>query len=296
MRHLFIINPVAGKGKTLALIPEINRFFKEREDEHIIEITKRPGHAVEIAREYSKKEAMRIYSIGGDGTLNEVLNGMAKSDSVLGIIPCGSGNDFIKSLTEITDMNLILKNTIYGSTVPVDLCSVNGRYFINIASIGFDAEVVLNSHYFKKLPGISGSMAYILGIFTSVIKRNIRRIEINIDNIKVINTDVLLVAIANGRYYGGGMLAAPDARLNDGEFDVCVIGKMSRLKILMFFPKFIKGEHGTFKEVEFFKARSISINSYTEFPQNIDGEVSIAKKVVCDIIPGGVKVIVPIKL
>ena len=98
MKHLFIINPFAGKGKTLKYIEQINNAFKKIKDEYFIEITKYPMHASLIAKEYSSKGDFRIYSVGGDGTLNEVLNGMAESNSSLAIIPGGSGNDFIRSI------------------------------------------------------------------------------------------------------------------------------------------------------------------------------------------------------
>ena len=114
MKHLFIINPMAGKGRTLEYIPEIKKIFKVIKDEYFIQITNRPGHATEIVRSYVKTDIFRVYSIGGDGTLNEVLNGIVGSGSSLAVIPSGSGNDFFRSLCNDNKLSNLLLRTIKG--------------------------------------------------------------------------------------------------------------------------------------------------------------------------------------
>lgn len=295
MKHLFIINPVAGKGKALKLIPDIERVFKNHPEDYIIEITERPGHATEIVRSYVEKEIYRVYSMGGDGTLNEVLNGMAGSRSILGVIPCGSGNDFIKSIDNGRDIYEIIERTIQGKERLIDLAKVNGRYFANISSMGFDGEVVYNTSRFKKLPAVSGRMAYILGVFYSLIRCKNYHLNISIDG-EHIETESLLTAIANGRYYGGGMMPAPEAVLDDGLLDVCLIKKVNRLKLLRFFPKFIKGTHGSIEEVSFYKGRRIEVKCNEDIFLNLDGEVSRVREAVFEVIPQGICIVMPRQL
>jgi len=293
-KHVFIINPVAGKAKGLKLIPIIKELFNDRSEEYVIEVTNAPGHAEIIAASYSRVCKCRIYSIGGDGTLNEVMNGMAGTDSELAIIPCGTGNDFIRSIIENWSLEDILYKTINGDAKNVDFAKVNSRYFINIASVGFDAEVVFNTRKFKRLPGVSGSLAYILGIIYTVFKYSGDQLKISIDG-KKISKKLLLVAVANGRFYGGGMQPTPHADLCDGLLDVCLIDTINIFKILAFFPKLIKGTHGSMKEVTFFKGRKIEIESDNDICINADGEIFRGKKIEFEIQKVGLSVIIPIK-
>jgi len=293
MKHIFIINPAAGKGKSVELVPFIQEYFRDREQEELlIEVTRYPGHAEEVARKHSEAGPCRIYSIGGDGTVNEIVNGMAGSSSALGVIPTGSGNDFIRSLHSETDVKTVMTRTIEGMEKSIDLARVNDKYFINIASIGFDANVVYNAELFKKKPGITGSMAYLLSIIYTVFKHRICNIEVDLDGEKTA-MNALLVAVANGRYYGGGIMPAPEAELDDGLLDVCLVSEVSRLKILSLFPKYIKGRHGVIKQVSFKKCNKIKILSETEFSLNIDGEILTAKCADFEIIRAGIRVILP---
>jgi YegS/Rv2252/BmrU family lipid kinase len=233
-----------------------------------------------------------VYSVGGDGTLNEVLNGLAGSGSSLAIIPAGSGNDFVRSLDEGGNPFKALHETIDGFEKLVDLGTINGRYFINISSIGFDAEVADSASRIKKIPLVSGSMAYFLGIFYTLIRYSNNIINIDIDGMKF-DQEVLLVAVANGRYYGGGMMAAPKAVIDDGLFDICLIERMKRPKILHFFPKFIKGLHSTIDGVHFYRGKRVVISSKRPLFLNTDGDVRSVTNAVFEIIPNGIKVVFP---
>lgn len=292
MKHIFIVNPAAGKGKALELIPIIKEHFTNIEDECIVRVTEYPGHATELAREYSIIEKCRIYSVGGDGTLNETVNGIAKTDSALGIIPAGSGNDFIRSIKAGTDIQRLISATINGIERKIDLASANGKYFINVSSVGFDAEIVFNAGKFKKLPGITGSMSYLLSLlYTTVMNKNYG-IEVDIDGERQ-KLNILLVAIANGRYYGGGMLPAPEALLDDGYLDVCLIRETPRRRIFALFPKFMKGLHGQLEEVSFYTAKKIAIESKNDISLSTDGEVVTAKAINFEIHEKAVNVIFP---
>lgn len=309
MKHLFIVNPIAGKGKSLDYIPKIKEYFSTKNDPFFIEVTEYPRHATKLVKEHVSKDKYRVYSIGGDGTLNEVLNGIVGSDSSLAVIPTGSGNDFSKTLDyycslhekdlsgiyrKQTSGDTILKKLINGTELSIDIGKINNKYFINISSLGFDAEVVYKSNKIKKLPLITGLPAYILSVLATLISYGSNLLEMSIDGLKI-KKGVLLAAVANGRYYGGGMQAAPLAEIDDGFFDICLIEHVKRLKILRLFPKFIKGKHANIKEVSFFKGKNISIISKNKIALNVDGETDMVNgKIDFMLIPNAVKIVLPI--
>jgi YegS/Rv2252/BmrU family lipid kinase len=296
MKHIFIVNPVAGKGKTLSFIEKIKKIINDKED-NIIEITQKVGHAAEISRYYSSQEECRIYAVGGDGTLNEVLNGMAETKSQLAVIPAGSGNDFAKNIYPAKyESNDLLKRIITAKTQDIDLAKFNDKYFINIASIGFDADVALNADLFKKNKFMNGSMAYFLSIFKTLLKNKNNLVEVIIDDNIRISKNVLLLAVANGMCYGGGLRIAPKAIINDGYFDVCIAEHISSLKIMSLLPKLLNGTHEKAKEVKFYKAKKISIKSEMPITLNMDGEISKGYSGDIEIIPKGVKIVMPFEI
>lgn len=292
MKHLFIVNPVAGKGKTVKLIPGITEYCRSRDYRHEIVTTGYPGHATEIAKQKSDEEPCRIYSVGGDGTLNEVLNGMAGSGSSLGVIPAGSGNDFIRSITGGRSPDNIITAAIEGKERLIDYARVNDKYFINISSVGFDAEVAYQTGHFKKLPLISGKLAYVLGILTTIVICKNHHMELILDN-ETISGRSLLIAAGIGRYYGGGIFALPDAEIDDGLFDVCHVDAVSRLRILRLFPRYMKGLHKTIKGVHMYKSRKVEIRAERPIPMNRDGEIILTDKAVFEIFPKSLPFIVP---
>lgn len=293
MKHVFIINPTAGKGKALGLVPIIRDYFKGKPDKYVIKITEYPGHATKIAREYANSGTCRIYSIGGDGTVNEIVNGMAGTKASLGVIPAGSGNDFIRSIHGEYQSSDIVADTIRGQERSIDLARANGKYFINISSIGFDADVVYNAQKFKRLPYIPGSMAYLFSLIYTIFKNKISEVKVTIDD-QEISLKILLATVANGRFYGGGMLPAPAAALDDGLLDICLVREVNRLKILTLFPKYMKGEHGEIEYVSFKRAKKIKIESKETIALNIDGEILTGQEIEFEILKGAINVIYPV--
>lgn len=273
MKHVFIVNPTSGKGYAKKLIPVISKICTHENINYIIEITKYPGHATEIAKNYSLEENVRFYAVGGDGTLNEVLNGMLYSSCSLAVIPAGSGNDFIKTVYSPLTIDKLIMDLINGETKLINIGKINNKHFINISSIGIDAEITYNAKIFKKNPLIPSKLSYLFSIFTTLIKYSSYNLEIYIDDI-YIKDKILLIAIGNGKYYGGGMKVLPNANPFNNNFDICVVKSMSKLNILRLFPVLIKGNHERLKNyVTFYKGSNILIHSKENVKINVDGEI-----------------------
>lgn len=293
MKHLFIINPKAGKGEAINYKDEIEEYFKDKGDTYEILITEGSGHATEYVKRYDYSERCKVYAIGGDGTLNEVLNGLIGKDVELGIIPAGSGNDFVKTYLGELDFKKILSNTIEGTSKEVDIGYINNRYFMNISSIGFDAHVANNAKNYKGNMLVSGPMAYILGAVEALIKFKSQRVKFIIDDIEF-DEEMFLIAAANGKYYGGGMVLAPDAEIVDGLLDVYGVKKSNPYKVIRYLKAFLtKNDIKKIEETYYYKCKRLKVISEKEIISNIDGEIVRNKEFNLEIIPKGIKLIIP---
>ncbi|MGL4738971.1 MAG: diacylglycerol/lipid kinase family protein [Cellulosilyticaceae bacterium] len=292
MKHLFIVNPVAGKGEGMAYIEAIKPLLEERVD-YCIEITTKEGHATEIARAYTQREECIVYAVGGDGTINEVVNGMVGSSSALAIVPAGSGNDFIRTIYPKYQGNDLIKRLLEGKAEAIDLVQINDRYFLNIASVGIDAEVVFNATQFKKMKYIKGDMAYIISIFKTLLNHKSRKLRVSIDGKVACDEKILLATIANGKFYGGGIPIAPDAMVNDARADIYLVEDLSLLKILCVLPKLFKAKHHDIKEVRIYRAGEVMIESEQSFRLNVDGEIVTTNQVAMKVVPQALQVVMP---
>lgn len=261
MKHIFIVNPSSGKGKALKIINNIEKVCREENFEYQIYITSGPGDATKIAKKFKFSQNI-IYSVGGDGTLNEVVNGIVGSKNILGIIPCGSGNDFYKTLDKIED-----------SMPLIDVGKINKKYFINIVSVGIDAEVAKNVSLMKKFK-IPPSQIYNASIVYTFFKYKFKNIDIEIDAQKV-NGKCTILTVCNGKVYGGGYKIAPSALLNDGYFDVYFVDKINKPLIPYLIGLLKKGKHEPHKKVHKSKATRIKFKCCHDLVCNVDGEIII---------------------
>jgi diacylglycerol kinase (ATP) len=292
MRYLFIINPKAGSGRGLNYINKIQEYFKDKSEEFKIELTEYKNHAQEIAREYSCRKDYHIFAIGGDGTINEVLNGVIGTNSILSIIPCGTGNDFVKTLYQDFTIDNYVSKLVEGTATYIDLAKVNNRYYLNISSVGFDAEVAYNVTKFKSIKFLPGSICYLLSVLYTAFKFRPLDLEIHLDN-KVINQQTFLLASSNGKCYGGGFFITPEASIFDGRLDICNIKKITLFKLLTSIGKALKGDIKHIKEVSYSKCEEVIISSSNEFTLNVDGELLRTNHADFKIIPKGIKVMLP---
>lgn len=269
---LFIINPIAGKGKAEEVIPIINEVMEKSKKKYKIVKTKKPKDAINISISGIKEGFSTIVAIGGDGTINEVASGLVMlGKGTLGIIPAGTGNDLARTLNIPFNpreaLNVILNNKISA----IDIGFANEKFFINLASVGFDSEIVKNTEAIKKV--IKGKFAYTIGLLKTLLTYKGKKLKIKIDN-KELERDILLLAVGNGKYYGGGMKICPMASMDDGLFHVCIIKNISKLKLFFLFPLVFKGKHLKFKKyVEIHKTKNVEIISLDRAYLNVDGEI-----------------------
>lgn len=301
-KHFFVINPKAGKTDISKKISsDINKIFKNSPEEYSIYITKNKNDATIYTRNIceSQEGNLRFYACGGDGTLNEVINGIIGYENAsISVIPYGTGNDFVKNFQSqigFYDINKQIKSKLQ----EVDLLNVNGQYSINLCNIGFDAKVAENMIKFKKIPLISGQGAYTLSVFYSLINKMCTNLEIEIDDCEIINGDFLLCVIANGKSYGGGYLGAPLAEIDDGLIDLCIVRKISRLKLVNLMKLYKEGRHLESEELKDYiiykKCNSIKIKSKENFTICLDGEITTSNNLNVSLKNKGVKFITPYK-
>ncbi|MFV0255137.1 MAG: diacylglycerol/lipid kinase family protein, partial [Erysipelotrichaceae bacterium] len=215
-RHIFIVNPISGRNKNDKVVPLISKLAKKHHLDYQIVYSRYHKHAIELAREHSKNKHNIIYACGGDGTVNEVLNGLNLKCS-MAVIPCGSGNDFYYSLDQKKiDLASIIEETMLGEPVVIDYGSANSHRFLNITNLGFDAKInYLASEKYRYHHLIPLKLIYIFAALKCAFKPELIKLNINIDKLKI-KKDSLLMVVANGKRYGGGFKATPQATLNDG--------------------------------------------------------------------------------
>lgn len=254
MKYIFIVNPTSGKNKGKLAGKAIDDYCKSKKVNYELIYTSRIGDATYIATMYSLDKNNIIYSVGGDGTLNEIVNGMALTEAKLSIIPVGSGNDFYK----------VFENNTCDKC---DLGLVNDRYFINVASLGLDAEIALKANELKKYK-LPSNLIYIASIINNYFKFN--GIELSINDI---SKKITILTVCNGQFYGGGFRIAPNSILDDGLFDIYDVNKLNKIQIIKLISKLLKGTHINDKNVNFYKANNINVSSKYKLNCNVDGEI-----------------------
>ena len=270
------------------MIPSVIDFFNKWKINYKLKVTRKPREAEYIAREASKEYEV-VVAIGGDGTINEVVNGVIGTNLTLAILPIGAGNDFAKALGLKKDIKKNLEIVLRGNVKKIDIGRVNNRYFINVLGIGFDAIVA--QEMFARPKFLKGMPVYFYSLAKALKKYRFVNVKIYGDNIKE-EKEVLMIAAANGNFFGGGFKITPTASIQDGFLDICIVEKMSRVYLLKNINKLIKGTHEKLPEVKIFKAKKIIIESNKELPVEYDGELLKGqKKLEIKVLPGALKVI-----
>ena len=304
MRHIFIINPAAGKTDSSEEIRQQIHNLKT-DDPVEIYITKDVGDAkVKAQSEASVGDEIRIYACGGDGTANEVLAGIqGHKNCSLGIIPVGSGNDFVKAFDSLAKEDFLdLQRMVDGEEMTIDLIECCGKYSMNVVSIGFDASVAKNMVKFKRWPLVSGSLAYKLAIAYSLFTQRKHKVKVWVDDKPFGNADykktTLLALGANGKYYGGGFKAAPFAKLDDGYMEFLHCKTLSILKLASIIGTYTKGEHYKNPKMPFMsfdRCKKLRFEAEKPICLNIDGEIYFEENPELVIQEAALRIILPKK-
>lgn len=297
MKHIFIINPMAGKGKTVEMLtPEINKYAASHPDfDYSIYLTKCEGDATRyVKEEASKGEPVRFYACGGDGTLYEVANGAYGFSNVeIGSVPTGSGNDYIR-LYGTPEQFRNIAAQVEGTPVDVDVIKCGDKIAMNQCSMGFDAETCNKQRDFKKSKFMNGDSSYIAALLYCFIKKMNNVFTIKIDDDEPFKTTVLFCVGANSRWYGGGFMPAPFAMPDDGFLDIVIVKKtVSRLKLLTLIGAYKEGKLIHDPMTTFKRAHKVNIKSDVPATVNIDGECEMVTEATFELVPNGMKFIIP---
>jgi diacylglycerol kinase (ATP) len=265
---MIIVNPSSGCGKALDMLPEVDRMLKAFGHEPDIRLSESPSHATETARIAAQCGYDRVIALGGDGTINMVSTGIAGSESILGVIPAGKGNDFFSMLDIDNKFETICRAAVSGDPQAFDVGIFNENMFFNMLGIGFDAKVAMEV---KKTHYNLGLASYLLAVYKTLKNYTSYNIRLRIDSLEIERT-ILLVAVGLGRSTGGGFHLTPQAEVNDGKFDVCVATQASRRRIISLLPLALKGKHIREPEVTMYRCRQLEIFSETPLPVHYEGE------------------------
>ncbi|GAX90723.1 diacylglycerol/lipid kinase family protein [Effusibacillus lacus] len=271
MERLFIVNEHAGKGKTKKRWPMIQRHLDTFGIRYDARFTSKPKEAIEIA-----KKAVHHYSqliaVGGDGTVNEVVNGIAGQGTLFGLMPTGTGNDLARTLHIPDDPYLAVRCLANGTHHPMDLLDINGFYVAGAIGIGLDGAVAtdINLASWKKK---TGTVGYILSMLKLLLTFPPFAVSLQIDDQAFFFPNCWLVAIGNSKYYGGGMKICPQAVNNDGVLDLCVVHNLSRIELLKIFPSVFHGMHVLHPNVLCFQGKKVRVTTERPVPIHGDGEI-----------------------
>ena len=283
-----IVNPFSARGKTAQRWQDIKEIVRSTFKEFRYIFTEKPKQATEIARDSLQEGYDLIIGVGGDGTLNEITNGFFRENSSqtindaasLGIIPSGTGSDFIRFMKIPRDFRQSIQLIKDANMRPIDVGKITFRgqtvgpaytYFINIADFGLGAEVIKN---LAEIPSVRrGPILYYKGLLQTLTRYHSKPVRLILDDQETIEDSFVIGAIANGRIFGGGMIVAPHAEPDDGFFDVVLIEKMRRLEILFQSPRLYTGSIEKIKKVAVRRARKIEVHSDVPVHIEYDGEL-----------------------
>lgn len=266
----FIINPAAGHGESKNTLDLIHDRMESEKIPYSISISGYEGHIEKLAKEAVEKGYTDVIAVGGDGTVLETFNGIFNKNINLGVIPAGTGNDFVKMLKVDKNFKTALDKIIEGRTKNIDIGLVNDTHFLNVVGMGIDGDIVKQTEQAKKM--LKGSAAYIYSTFSSLLKYKCKNVKITIDD-EVFYRKIYLVAIGNGKYFGGGMMITPGAEIDSENFEIVIINAMPKHKFAILFRKVFSGEHVHEKVVEVLYGKKITIESDEPLLINADGNI-----------------------
>lgn len=307
MKHIFILNPVAGSGKAeKRILPGIIEAAREEAVDYEIHRTINVGDAENYVRkrcEHYAGEKLRFYAVGGDGTLNEVVNGaygtcsIAQSNIEIGFVPVGTGNDFARVFSN-PQYFLDIRRQIRGLPVSIDLIKYDDRVIVNMLNIGLDCAVVKEMNIIKKRFPIDGPLAYLAGVGAVFVSNQGFPLKVELEDGRTLVREFTLVAVGNGAFCGGGFKGVPKAEIDDGLLDVSLVNKVNRRTFASLIGKYRKGTHlnsPLAKDIiTYVQSKSITIESLDGMDICVDGEVYSTEKLMLTVAPLAIKFSIPL--
>ena len=281
-RYQIIVNPISGRGAGLAAVPAIKTYLDGKDLSYDIRLTERPGHAIELAQAAVKAGYDVVAGVGGDGTANEIINGLMQArraglgEAVMGMLAVGRGNDFAFGMNIPAGLELGLQTLLAGRKDKIDIGLVSGgdypqgRYFGNGVGIGFDAVVGFEA---LKITWLSGFPSYIVAALKTIfLYYHAPLIALDYDG-HTENLSALMVSVMNGRRMGGGFMMAPELNNLDGLLDLCIARQVSRGRIFALIPHFLKGDQAAQPSISTARAKRVAVTALEgSLPVHADGE------------------------
>ncbi len=302
---IFIVNPISGRGAGMLAANGLQTLAKNDGLDFNLVLTEEVGHAIRLAREAASAGSQLVVAVGGDGTANEVLNGVMQARQAglgapaMGVIGVGRGNDFAFGVGVPAGLEAGYQILTQGRRQPMDVGFVkgglypDGRYFGNGVGIGFDAVVGFEAAKLKKLHGFANYLVAALRTMFLYYQAPLVRIELDKDVVKL---PALMVSIMNGKRMGGGFMMAPQSQIADGLFDLCIVGQVSRMGILGLIPQFTKGTQAGHPKVSMRQSgRVVVVAEQGSLPAHADGETlcTEGKTLTLELLPGALEMISP---
>jgi diacylglycerol kinase (ATP) len=300
--NLVIVNPTAAHGKVALHWPSVEQKLRALGIRFEARLTERRGHATELAADAVRSGITRVIAYGGDGTVMETANGLLSGGvlptrTTLGIVPGGTGSDLVRTLGIPHDADLACERLVSGTERLIDVgmaryVGLDGqpgkRYFVNIAGLGFDGEVV---ERLEKSPDRKGgTVPYLLALLTTLFRYRNKDVTLTLDG-DAVEGRFNSVVVANGKYFGGAMFVAPPAELQDGRFEVVGIGDMTRLEVVLNVPRLYKGTHLSHRKVSLRPARQVEIRSAQRMLLQADGDLIGMAPATFSVVPSALRVI-----
>ncbi len=300
MIYHFVLNPKSGKKRHgMILEQQIITACQARNLDYHIYYTTAQGDATAYVQNQiqTSSERQRFICVGGDGTINEIVNSAPENPNVeFGVIPRGSGNDFARNFTN-TELFQDIEAQIDGTTVSLDLIRLNKIYCVNMVNVGFDCAVAKEAAKLKKKKLVTPGMSYIVAVIPVLLRRFGTPMKLIFDDGEVIDGDLLLTAIANGQYCGGGFNCAPRALLTDGLMDLTIIKKVSRLTFASLVGQYKKGtflhSKRSLKYISYRSVPHFKMEFKSPVPICIDGEIKGTKTIDFQVIKDGFQFVIP---
>lgn len=293
-----ILNASGGRLGAQEKVAAVEQAMRAAGLDYPLILTEHPGHATELARQAVADGCTTIIAAGGDGTINEVVNGLfqavAGNDTAdipvaLGILPLGSANDLAAALNLPGDLTEACRVVARGHTRPIDVGCVNGHYFVNNSAVGLEPVVTIAQHQMR---WIKGTARYVVAALKTIIAAKQWHMRVEWDT-GMIEDPLVLVSVGNGIRTGGTFYFTPRSKLDDGEFDFVYALAMPRLKMFALLPKTFNGKHIGHPKVGYFKSRSVRVTATPPTPIQADGEVieTAATEILFEIVPQKLHVI-----